>query len=454
MTNDLTSIADQARKHWPTHFGLLLAEIFIVTLITSVIAVVSPTPIVAVILYATGIIIAFLLWKISNRIQKTKKDKVGFVISISTDGQEEQKKIKEDFILTLHELLKAGTSGQSFQIINIPQHIAEKVVDADQAQKLRIKCRAHFIIYGRVRLRSVGGKNEHVIHLEGIVSHTPLPKPVSDNLAKEFTELFPRRIRIASENDVLSFAFTSDWINCVARYIIGIAAACSGDLDYAEKLQNDVERLLASKDQKFPIFARLKQRVPVRLGEINFARALSACERWSHNRDPNEMEEVGHYLDKIPSTFAAIHYGVILLKSIFMFVRHRDVKGSIAILKKCKGISNSIWHYNLAFLYAYTGDLKKAIQRYRSGMNLPVEPSDFAQIEEFIIWVIEQEPVKYQLYYCLGFINLEIKGDQKQAIIDFEKFLSLGNEHEFTEEQKIARKWLAELRSGPGAGRI
>lgn len=446
MTNDLTSIADQARKHWPTHFGLLLAEIFIVTLITSVIAVVSATPIVAVILYATGIIIAFLVWKISNRIQKTKKEKIGFVISISTDGQEEQKKIKEDFILTLHELLKTGPSGQSLQIINIPQHIAENIVDVDQAQKLRIKCRAHFIIYGRVRLRSIGGKNEHILHLEGIVSHTPLPKPVSDKLAKEFTELFPRRIRIASENDVLSFVFTSEWINCVARYIIGIAAACSGELDYAEKLQNDVERLLASKDQKFPIFAILKQRVPLRLGEIHFARALSACERWTQNRAPNEMVEVGRNLEKIPPSYATSNYGVILLKSIFMFVQNRDVKGAIAILKKCKGMSNALWHYNLGFLYAYMGDLKKAIQRYRNGMNLPVDPSDFAQIEEFIIWVLEQEPIKYQLYYCLGFINLEIKGDHGQAIMDLEKFLSIGEEHAFAEERKIASKWISEIK--------
>ncbi len=446
VANELTNIADLARKHWPTRFGLLLAEIFAVTLITSVIAVIVPTPLVAVILYTAGLIIAYLTWKMTNRIQKARKDKVGFIISISTDGIEEQKKIKEDFILTLHELLKAGPSGQSFQIINIPQHIAENIVDQEQAQKLRIKCRAHFIIYGRVRLRPIGGKNEHILHLEGIVSHTPLPKPISDKLAKEFTELFPRRIRIASENDVLSFAFTSEWINCVARYIIGIAAACSGELDYAEKLQNDVERILASKDQKFPIFAILKQRIPIRLGEIYFARALSACERWSHNREPNEIEEVGRNLNKIPASYASSTYGVILLRSIFMFVHYRDVKGAIAILKKCKGISNAIWHYNLAFLYAHTGDLKKAVQRYRSGMNLPVDPSDFAQIEEFIIWVIEQEPIKYQLYYCLGFINLEIKGDHKQAKIDLEKFLSHGTEHEFAEERIIARKWISEIK--------
>ena len=245
---------------------------------------------------------------------------------------------------------------------------------------------------------------------------------------------------------MLSFVFTSEWINCVARYIIGIAAACSGELDYAEKLQNDVERLLASKDQKFPIFAILKQRVPLRLGEIHFARALSACERWTQNRAPNEMVEVGRNLEKIPPSYATSNYGVILLKSIFMFVQNRDVKGAIAILKKCKGMSNALWHYNLGFLYAYMGDLKKAIQRYRNGMNLPVDPSDFAQIEEFIIWVLEQEPIKYQLYYCLGFINLEIKGDHGQAIMDLEKFLSIGEEHAFAEERKIASKWISEIK--------
>jgi tetratricopeptide (TPR) repeat protein len=156
------------------------------------------------------------------------------------------------------------------------------------------------------------------------------------------------------------------------------------------------------------------------------------------------MIKLGEFLDRIPSFYAS-EYGVLLLKSVFLFVKHRDVKGAMSALKKCKGVSEGTWLYNLGFLHAYIGDLKRAIQRYRNAMDLPVEPQMIAQIEEFICWLLEEEPQKYQLHYCLGFINWKIKGDKTQAINDFRTFLSKANEKEFTVERELARKWISEI---------
>ena len=446
LSADVTAIAELARKHWPKYYALLLAEILSSLLATFILVVVSPENTAKLITYLIVWGITYIIWWYTNCLPKTKKGKVGFLISISAGDETERKKIREDFVTTLHELLKGGTSGHSFQLIKVPEHVAEKIVDIDDAQRLRLKCRAHFVIYGRVRLRPVGGRQEHVLHLEGIVAHGPISKVVSEKISNEFAELLPRRVRIATENDVFSFAFTSEWINCVSKYIIGIAAACSGDLDYAEELQNDVQRLLDGRDRTFPIFAKLKQRAPQRLAEINHARASIACNRWVRTRDPIEMEAVGFHLDRIPS-FYANDYGVLLLKSIFLFVKHREVKGAMATLKKCKGVSEGTWLYNLGFLYAYIGDLKRAIQRYRNAMDLPIEAQVIAQIEEFICWILGEEPQMYQLHYCLGFINWKIKGDKTQAVKDFDTFLSQGDEKEFTVERELARKWISEIQT-------
>ncbi len=447
VSTNLTEIAELSRRHWPKYYALLLAEILSSILATIILIVVNPENTVKLITYIVVWGITYTIWWYTNRLPKTRKGKVGFLISIAAGEETERKKIMEDFVTTLHELLKGGASGHSFQLIKVPEHIAEKIVDIDDAQRLRIKCRAHFVVYGRVRLRPVGGREEHLLHLEGIVAHKPISNVVSQKLSGEFAELLPRRVRIATENDVFSFAFTSEWINCVSKYIIGIAAACSGDLNYAEKLHNDVQQLLDGQDQSFPIFAKLKQRVPQRLAEINHARASIACNRWVKTRDPIDMEAVGQHLDRIPQ-FYANDYGVLLLKSIFLFVKYRDVKGAIAALKKCKGVSEGTWQYNLGFLYAYINDLKRAIQRYRNAMDLPIEPQTVAQIEEFICWLLGEEPQKYQLHYCLGFINWKIKGDKTQAIKDFEAFLSQGNENEFTIERELAGKWIQEIQHG------
>lgn len=447
LSANAAEIAELARKHWHTSYALLLAEILSLGLFTAILVVVNPGTAIKLSTYVLVGAITFIIWWHTNRLPKTKKNKVGFVISISTGEESERKKIMEDFVLTLHELLKAGTSGHSFQLIKVPEHIAEGIVDAEDAQELLTKCRAHFMIYGRVRLRLIAGRQEHVLHLEGMVAHRPLPKAVRDGLAQEFTELLPRRMRIKAENDVFSFAFTSEWINCVSRYIIGIAAFHSGALNYAEVLQNDVNRLLDGQDKTFPIFAKLKQRVPRRLGEINLTRANIAYNRWVKSHDSADVVDMGRYLDKI-SPACADDYGVIILRSVFLFVQARDVRAAMVLLKKCKRVSDGTWLYNLGFLHAYTGNLKSALQCYRNAMTRPLEPVVIALIEEFMFWLIEKEPERYQLHYCLGYINWKVRGDEIRGLKEFETFLSLGNNQEYGKERELARNWISEIK-GP-----
>lgn len=442
---DLEKVAELARKHWPTHYALLLAEIISIALVSGILLVINPGFIEKVITYVVFGGITWILWWKTNRLPKSKRGKIGFLVSIGTGDESERKKITEDFVLTLQELLKGGPSGNLFQLVKVPEHMAEKIVDLDDAQKLRIRCRAHFMIYGRVRLRSIGSKQQHMLHLEGIVAHKTVPKEISEKISTEFAELFPRRVNIANENDVFGFEFTSSWINCVSKYIIGIAAAVSGDLNYAEELYSAVDRLLVGQEQIFPVFRKLKQRIPVRLAEINQTRALISVRRWAKTHDLAEITEMGHYLGRIPASYD--EYEVCLLRSIFLFLKGRDVKGAVAALKKCKKIPDGTWLYNLGFLHAYRGDLKKAIQQYRNAMTFSIEPPVIAEIEEFLCWVLDVEPLKYQLYYCLGFLNWKIKGDKSQAIRDFETFLSLGRAEEFTIERELASKWIPEIQA-------
>jgi tetratricopeptide (TPR) repeat protein len=209
-----------------------------------------------------------------------------------------------------------------------------------------------------------------------------------------------------------------------------------------------VNRLLDGQDKTFPIFAKLKQRVPLRLAEINRTRAQIAYRRWVKSRNPAEVVEMGHHLDKISPPHAD-EYEVVMLRSIFLFVQHRNVRAAMALLKKCNRISDGTWVYNLGFLYAYTGDPKRAIQCYRNAMTRPLlTPLVIADIEEFMCWLIEKEPERYQLHYCLGFINWKVKGDEAQALKDFETFLSLGNNQEFAKERELARNWISEIK-GP-----
>jgi tetratricopeptide (TPR) repeat protein len=154
---------------------------------------------------------------------------------------------------------------------------------------------------------------------------------------------------------------------------------------------------------------------------------------------------MGNYMKQIEDSRNQIP-DVANLRAIYLLVKEHDADQAIILLKKLKMDNDGLWHYNLAFLYSYKGDLKTAIRHYRKAITLGVEPWIIATIEEFITWILQQEPKKYQLYYSLGFFNWKAKGDKIQAQKDFRGFLKAADKNQFSKEIELANKWLDEIK--------
>ena len=58
-----------------------------------------------------------------------------------------------------------------------------------------------------------------------------------------------------------------------------------------------------------------------------------------------------------------------------------------------------------------------------------------------MVWIIGEEPKKYQFHYCLGFFNWKIKGDLQQALNDFKEFLKVDQDNNFMKEKELAAEW-------------
>ncbi len=298
------------------------------------------------------------------------------MVCTTCSDEKELSIIVEDFISPLRQLVKSGKAGDSFYFVEMPQYFSKQVIDADSANEMRVRCKAHFMIYGRVRRRVINEKENHIVELEGAVAHQPISDQVSDKLAAEFTELLPRNVHIPTENDLFSFQFTSEWAEIVARYIIGVAASCSGDIKYAEVLYLDVLSRLQNKDHDFPIYRKLKERVPHRLTELYEAMASSCFSKWTETHDSSYLAEVEIWLDKINPVFKD-RKSALNLRAITLFLTNRSVDEAIKVLKKAKENGNQIWQCNMAFLYAYKGNLKKAIQHYRHASKCNYEQNNF-----------------------------------------------------------------------------
>jgi len=432
------------KKNWFEPTGLIAALVVTGIVEGTLFATAGASATVVTSTLVSSEIVVLILWGWSVRLPRTPKKSIGFLVSIDCADDKESEKLRQDFVTPLRQLVKSGAVGRAFHFMELPQHHAKKIQDHSDAETFRRKTKAHFVLFGRVRLRVVSGKEHHVIDLEGGVSHKPVPVAASQSLAQEFTRLLPRRVRTPTENDLLTLQFTSEWAGKVAMYVIGVAAAFSGDFDYAESLYTNVLNELREEDKKFPIYAELAQRIPDRISELYESRVQAAHFNWTTTHDPMYVDAVGTYLEKIHVS-PDNHDGFYNMSAIHAFLKNRDVQNAKMFLRKMKKKNTGTWNYNMGFLLAYSGDLQSALRHYRRATTYFVEVEVINQIEDFLWWVFETEPNKYQLLYCLGFFEWKAKGDLVSAKSNFKEFLGKGNASEFRKEREFAAKWIKEI---------
>ena len=256
-----------------------------------------------------------------------------------------------------------------------------------------------------------------------------MPKEWSKKLSEEMARVFPQQVYVSRENDLLNLQITSEWLSEAARYFMANAALFSGDLDTAQfflEYLKTSKRLIQYKGIEG--VAHLRALVPQRLAEVYGLKSRFAHAKWTETRDIADLEIATKYL----SEFHTLQPDDIRYYSgmaVWHFVRNRDVESALAELEHCRGRSDATWRYSVAFLEAYRGNLRQAERVYTKAFSRPVQQFVPFEVEDFIGWVLEQEPDKFQLHYCLGLINWHAKRDVEMARRDFELFIKKASAH-------------------------
>lgn len=437
-------IVDWVELTWKKPTGLILS-IILTILVGDQILEVFKLPFTShIIILIVFLLVVVAIWCESYFPRKTGRGKIGFIISLYCSDEEENKKIREDFIDRIKIQSKKGRVGQIFQFIELPMRLAKNIESFEDANKIRIKYKAIFILYGRVRARPLGKHQYHFIDLDGIVSHRSVSKPVQNKLIKEFIELLPSEIRIKQESDILAFNFTSDFIEIVAKYIIGIAALISGDLNLAELLFSEVNLEISNKNRKFPIYDKIFNRIPKRLSEVRLNRASMLYNEWKNTHNDNLIESIGVHLELINEKYRKNQvFGI--LYSIFLFLYDRDIDGSLNSLRSYCPRNEFTWQMNYSFLMAYAGDLPRVKTHIDLAQLYNPIPTTIADTEEFTKWILELEPKRFTLHYYLGFLNWLIKGDLELAIKDFALFVTQADKKLFRKEITYCKQRIALL---------
>jgi hypothetical protein len=395
-------------------------------------------------------ILIFLLWLKSTSIPRTPRGRVGIAIAITCEGDKERQKIAADFISELKKLLSQEHGGELFHLIEISEYYAKKITDHEIAARIRLRSRSHILVFGSAKIREVQGVNKHILNLDMQVGHRPIPKQVSQNLAREMSELFPQHLHIDTKNDLLSFGFTSEWISCVAQYIVGITASISGDLNRSEALFLDLSTNRHFQTSQLLHIKRLRQRVPIRLGEIYEYRASIDYDLWRKDREMCHIDEMWIQLTYL-RRYCPDNYPGRLLSAIYYFLKERNIDAAVRELRKCRNIQDATWRFSYAFLMAYSGNLAMARHLYHGAFKHFYNRADVPfQTEEFMNWVLKVEPYRIQLHFCIGLLNWKAKGDLQIAIQDFELFLSMEDSIKFPEEVRLAQAYIGNLKTEIG----
>ncbi|MBL0346643.1 hypothetical protein [Candidatus Villigracilis affinis] len=407
-------------------------------------------------LWVGGLLLTFLVvyWYYSNRLPRAPKGKIGFALGIVADNPAQQQKLKRDFSQTLRDLLNRSKYKYSFVFVEIPNHFIDKIVSPDDAIKTLHNSRSSFMVYGKARTITINGQLQHILNLEGVVAHKPIPTEISKSFSKEFSDLFPRRMTISSEGDLFQFEVTAQWIDVVSKYIIGVAALLSGDIGYAQELFENLQQVFLDKKSSLPAFIKIKQRLPSRLEDIYLIQLNILYEELKHTKADTLMSKMKPVLDKLsivsPNSFDARFF-----RSVWYFLHSRNVSKAKAETLKAQNKKHTTWQYNYAFLLAYEGNMREAVRQYKFAVEeVFEEPKVVLEVIEFIMWVLDVEPDKTQLHFCLGMIYYYAIKDYALALQDFEKFVEVTPVNRFSSQRREAERLITQIKKDIKSGKI
>ena len=457
MTEWLQIAINTAQDRWHSRTGLAVALASVAAVFIGAFAGIDITEVLFVewlIVFAACAVMGIVWWV--TRLPRVMPGRIGFGLAIQYEDSQHAKQLRSDFVLTLGDLITSTGDGNLFQFIELPISVARRILSADEATRFAKQCRLHFLLYGRARMRDLPGGASHVIDLRGVVCHAPIREKWSQKLGAEFGAVLPNRLLVAAEGDVFNFQFAAKHIDAVSLYVIGTAAFLSNDLKLAEQLLVDAESRLRAGITKADGFLRsvLRDRVRRRITEVYKARLARQTRRHTITRDVAAIQEAEEIIANLRQ-YAHDDYDVHLAAAMAAFALHRDMETARMEIRACRNSPDAAWRYSEAFLYAYDGDLQRAYESYRRAFDSPLaDPTVPTQCEEFIQGIVEEEPERQWLYYCLGLINYRGKGDPMAALSDLRKFVDEVDTVRFAKYVGYARRWIDEIEKANGRHKV
>ncbi len=374
-------------------------------------------------LLVTGLAVNTWLW--CRRIRGPGKNKIGIGVAVYSRNTEQNEQLIDDFVDELQRRLEGEELNTRLTLVRIPEYYCRRIQKRADAERLFCKARCHLGLRCFGRKRQIEGNPTHVLNVSGMVRHAPISKEIQARFSKEFSELLPSELIFPDDNSVFSFKATAAQARLVSEYVIAIAAFLSRDIDSAERLFEDLRSRSCRDNRDALLVDKIQSRLPECLSVLYVVRIQRTFKRWQSDRDDKTLAEVRAYLEKLLVT-APANYEGHLFRAIVHYVLDENIDKAISEIKKSREVAGKDmrWRCSYAFLLAARGEIQQAIVQYRRAIEGGITPETAIEVEDFMLWQLEEKPQLHALHLLIGLLNARVKGDENRAREELEAYLT------------------------------
>jgi tetratricopeptide (TPR) repeat protein len=382
-------------------------------------------------------VILTLIWGLSVQPRSVPKYKIGLVVAIRTENEIEYVRIKNDFVQTLMDTL--GTLDRRITLRTLNEFHTERLLSSnEQIPIYQRKTNSRLMVYGTCCTRHQDGKAYYYLNLNASVSHTPIPLPLSNVVRKQMLEVFPSMHLVPVDSELFGFKLMSEYFHLASLFLLGLSAHVSNDARLALSFHEPLLKQLQGADKSNKVVDVLRNRCKAHV----ISECLSLGE--AYYRSNKDVETFHNYSQKVLA-LDPDNWQAHLREGIYYFVTKRDIQSALSETNLAKNNYDGIWLYNIAFLQAYAGDLEQAYFTYRKAFEKAATPDAHLQTEVFMRDILNIEPDKFQLYYCLGLIYYFYRHDLTLAQDAFEAFKAAAQGTAFSKWIVYVDKYLRDI---------
>lgn len=387
-------------------------------------------------------VLGYGAWLLFCRIPRNKSGHIGIGLAIKAETEEERKRIRSDFIAEIASALNRAEAAHPFHVIEIPSYLAPAVNDRKGAVEFLQKSKCHLLIWGGIKTRKNGKKKDvYCLKLESVVTHSHIALKESNALAQEMRFVIPKNTEIEITNELQGFEVASNSLVIATKYIVALASALSGDLNFSKTLLLELVQYLpkpalgknrgkGAKQKDVALIRRLATILPRRLSDVCYAEYLLLASQWRKDLDNLDLLDAAErslemYLvceRKLKTNYESPKYWIS--KALLEVSLRNNFNGAQNLLLKCKqSVPNDpTWRLSLAFIKIIQANYSEALQLYDTALKLDIDHQTTFDIEHYIQWWLAKHNGPAPLFLLSALLNAFAKSDFAMAKIDLERF--------------------------------